>query len=412
MTVWPCTAFSCLLLALVVVLLLILLGQLRQRNALRDWLNAPDNPLPDGAGVWRDLFSRLQRLRREEERRHDATREALERFRSAVEALPDGVILLGPSEQIEWINPAACRHFSLDGARDIGIAIEQLIRDSAFLAYLGAFRRGETLDPLQLQRGQGEAILALALIPFAGTGTLLLSRDVTDLARSEIVRRDFVANVSHELRTPLTVITGFLEQFASDRPPAGDAARSFFGLMTEQTVRMNRLVDDLLTLSRLENDSQPPRDDLIDVPALIDSLIVEAGALSRGRHVFRTGRVDAHRLRGSYDEIRSAFGNLVSNAVRYTPPGGTITLEWAPDGGAPVFSVTDTGIGILPEHLPRLTERFYRVDKGRSTASGGTGLGLAIVKHVLARHGGTLQIKSTPGQGSKFSARLPAGRLA
>ncbi|MBS3935101.1 MAG: phosphate regulon sensor histidine kinase PhoR [Sulfuritalea sp.] len=411
MTAVPGTAFSWLLLALVIVLALILLGQLRQRNALRDWLNAPDNPIPDGSGVWCDLFSRLQRLRREEERRHDATREALERFRSAAEALPDGVMLLGRSEHIEWLNPAACRHFSLDASRDIGISIEQLIRDSAFLAYLRAFRDGRATEPLQLQRGPGEAVLALSLIPFAGTGTLLLSHDVTELAHTETIRRDFVANVSHELRTPLTVITGFLEQFASERPPTGEAARSFFGLMTEQTIRMNRLVDDLLTLSRLENDSQPPRDDPIDVPALIDSLLAEAGALSGGRHDFRAGTVHGRRLRGSYDEIRSAFGNLVSNAVRYTPSGGTITLDWVADAEVTVFSVTDTGIGIPPEHLPRLSERFYRVDKGRSTASGGTGLGLAIVKHVLARHGGTLQIHSTPGRGSKFSARLPAGRL-
>ncbi len=249
------------------------------------------------------------------------------------------------------------------------------------------------------------------LIPFADSGTLLLSRDVTELARTETIRRDFVANVSHELRTPLTVITGFLEQFTSGQPPGGDTAKAFFKLMVDQTSRMNRLVTDLLTLSRLENDGQPPRDETVDVPAMIDALLSEATALSGGRHTLKIGEVSAGKLRGSFDELRSAFGNLVSNAVRYTPSDGTITLAWRAEKGAPTFSVTDTGIGIHAEHIPRLTERFYRVDKGRSVAAGGTGLGLAIVKHVLARHGGTLSIQSIAGHGSTFSAILPPERV-
>ena len=414
MSAGPCEAFQCLLLALVVVLALVLFGQLRQRNALRDWLNAPDTPIPDGRGAWRDLFSRLQRLRKEEARQFTATRQAFEHFRLAAEALPDGVALLDREWYIEWLNPAACRHFSLDPDRDVGTLIEQLIRQPEFLDFVAAFRQGQAPDHAQLQRSsaQGDVTLALQLIPFADTGTLLLSRDVTELARTETMRRDLVANVSHELRTPLTVITGFLEQFTSDRPPAGDAAQTFFRLMADQSARMNRLVADLLTLSRLENDDQPPRDDVIDVPALIDKLLAEAAALSNGQHAFRMGEVADHRLRGSLDEIRSAFGNLVSNAVRYTPVGGTITVSWTLASGAPTFTVADTGIGIPAEHIPRLTERFYRVDKGRSVATGGTGLGLAIVKHVLARHGATLAIQSALGQGSTFTARFPASRLA
>lgn len=402
-----------LLLAVAVFLALLLFGQLRQRNALRDWLNAPETPIPDGRGAWRDLFSRLQRLRKEEHRRLDGTRTAFEHFRLAAEALPDGVILLDRDWYIEWLNPAACRHFTLDATRDVGTRIEQLIRQTEFLHYVSAFRAGAAPDTLQLQRGvgPGDLTLSLHLIPFADAGTLLLSRDVTQLARTETMRRDLVANVSHELRTPLTVITGFLEQFTSDHPPEGAAAQTFFKLMADQSGRMNRLVADLLALSRLENDSQPPRDDLIDMSALLDSLVAEAQALSGSRHACRIAEVAPAKLRGSQEELRSAFGNLVSNAVRYTPDGGTISLAWRIDAGVPVFSVTDTGIGIPVEHIPRLTERFYRVDKGRSVASGGTGLGLAIVKHVLARHGGTLEIQSVLGQGSTFSARLPAERL-
>jgi two-component system phosphate regulon sensor histidine kinase PhoR len=232
----------------------------------------------------------------------------------------------------------------------------------------------------------------------------------------EATHRDFIANGSHELRTPLTVITGFLEQFNSDQPPEGEAARSFFGLMTAQAERMNRLVADLLTLSRLENSPQPPRDDTIDMPRMLQALRVEALALSGGQHQIVIDTPCTDQLRGGADEIRSAFGNLVFNAVRYTPAGGTITLSWrhakTPTANhALEFVVTDTGIGISTEHIPRLTERFYRVDKGRSTASGGTGLGLAIVKHILVRHGGQLKIKSEPGQGSVFSACLPASRV-
>jgi len=206
------------------------------------------------------------------------------------------------------------------------------------------------------------------------------------------------------------VMTGFLEQFTAPEPPQGEAARSFHRLMAEQAERMNRLVADLLTLSRLENSDQPPRDETVDIPALLEGLRTEALALSGGKHTIEIAAAAAGKLRGSADELRSAFGNLVFNAVRYTPPGGTISLAWRRVDGAPVFSVTDTGIGIPTEHIPRLTERFYRIDKGRSTASGGTGLGLAIVKHVLARHGGLLKIESVPGKGSTFSARFPADR--
>lgn len=402
-----------LLLFFVVVLAVLLFDQLRQRNALRDWLNAPDRQTPDGRGAWRDLFSRLQRLRKEDGRRFAALRGALERFQLAVEALPDGVILLDRDGYIEWLNTAACRHFSLNAARDVGTLVEQLIRQTEFLGFLAAFRNGTAADALLLKRtgSHPETSLSVMLIPFADTGTLLLSRDVSEVTRSETVRRDFVANVSHELRTPLTVISGFLEQFASDQPPTGANAQSFFKLMAEQSLRMNRLVDDLLTLSRLENDSQPPRDENVDIPSLIDVLREEAVALSAGRHELRTGEICAAGLRGSFDELRSAFGNLVFNAVRYTPAGGMITIDWRIEDGSPVFAVTDTGIGIPAEHIPRLTERFYRVDKGRSAAAGGTGLGLAIVKHVLARHGGTLRIQSVPGRGSTFSARFPAERM-
>jgi two-component system phosphate regulon sensor histidine kinase PhoR len=407
--------FLLLLVALVLFLTIALVGQLRQRNALRAWLEAPDlHAVPDGSGIWREIFSRLQALRKKERRQHVELGNALERFRLAAQALPDGVMLLDDRMHIEWLNAAACRYFALDPARDVGTLAGQLIRQSEFQNLMTAYRGKPSPHTTLLHWGSngGERVFSVMLTPFADTGTLLISTDVTERVRTEIVHRDFIANVSHELRTPLTVITGFLEQFNSDSPPDGLAARTFLGLMTEQTTRMNRLIADLLALSRLENSGQPPREEVIDIPLLLEALRSEALALSAGKHTIEITESSAGKLNGSTDELRSAFGNLVFNAVRYTPAGGRITLTWRNVEGTPTFSVTDTGIGISAEHIPRLTERFYRVDKGRSTASGGTGLGLAIVKHVLARHGGVLKIESIPGKGSIFSAQLPAGRLA
>jgi two-component system, OmpR family, phosphate regulon sensor histidine kinase PhoR len=407
-------AVPLLLLAVIVVLVVLALVQIRQRNALRTWLDNPElKDIPDGSGAWQGIFSRLQSLRKKEEREHDALARSLEHFRQAAQALPDGIILLDEETHIEWLNNAACRHFALDATRDIGTLVGQLVRQSEFHALLEDYRHGGAATPVQFRVSANgvERILSVIPIPFAMSGTLLHSHDVTERVRTETIHRDFIANVSHELRTPLTVITGFLEQFTSDHAPVGDAAQTFYRLMAEQAGRMNRLVADLLALSRLENDSQPPRDETVDVPAILAELRDAALALSGNKHTIEIAPLAAGKLLGSADELRSAFGNLIFNAVRYTPPGGTITLAWRVLDGNPVFSVTDTGIGIPTEHLQRLTERFYRVDKGRSTASGGTGLGLAIAKHVLTRHGGTLLIQSMPGQGSTFSAVLPAARL-
>jgi len=407
-------ALALLALAVAIGLAITLAGQIRQRKTLRAWLDAPElHTIPDGSGAWSEVFSRLQALRKKERRQHLELGNALERFRLAAEALPDGVILLDDAFHIGWLNPAACRHFSLDPARDIGTLISQLIRKSEFHDLLTVFRSKRLTQPTQLRVGTNgnERVFSLQLIAFADAGILLLSTDVTERERTEAVHRDFIANVSHELRTPLTVISGFLEQFNAPEPPQGEAARRFHHMMAEQAERMNRLVADLLTLSRLENSDQPPRDECVDVSALIEALQREAEAVSAGKHNIEIAEVSVGKLRGSADELRSAFGNLVFNAVRYTPEGGRIILSWHAVAGAPTFAVTDSGIGIPSEHIPRLTERFYRVDKGRSSATGGTGLGLAIVKHVLARHGGELEIQSVPGKGSTFSARLPRERL-
>jgi two-component system phosphate regulon sensor histidine kinase PhoR len=297
--------------------------------------------------------------------------------------------------------------------RDVGTLVWQLVRQPSFHDYLQRFRTNtsNTDDGVILNSNDSTRTLHLQLRRFSDEGTLLLSRDISDSVRTEKMRRDFVANVSHELRTPATVISGFLEQMTGDEPPQGEDALRFLNLMADQSRRMNRLIEDLLTLSQLENAATPPDNEVVDVVAMLDTLVNEGAALSAGRHQIELGDVVPATIRGSTDELRSAFGNLISNAIRYTPAGGSISVSWTLEQDHLCFCVRDTGIGIPAEHIPRLTERFYRVDRGRSTATGGTGLGLAIVKHVLNRHQATLLIQSEPGRGSRFCVNFPPQRM-
>ncbi len=391
--------------------------QLRYLAQLEAWLALPAQSigpgLPEGWGAWETVFSTLHKRRREEAREQSQLTATLREFQAASDALPDGLIILDRGDAIEWLNPAAARHFHLDLAKDRGYLITNLVRHPAFTEYLirSDFREPLLLSPVTSPHQR----LSLMLLPFQESRRILLSRDVTQLERVDAIRRDFIANVSHELRTPLTVVHGFLEQMIDDASmPMRDRAR-FHRLMLEQTSRMTALLGDLLTLSRLESGVPAERQHDVDVAALVHSVVDDARLLSNGRHLL-TIEIDAHvRVPCQPDELRSAFSNLVSNAVRYTPEEGRIHVAWlaspAQPGQAatPVFSVKDSGIGIAPEHLPRLTERFYRVDRSRSRETGGTGLGLAIVKHILTRHGAQLEIVSQPEHGSTFSARFTAG---
>jgi two-component system phosphate regulon sensor histidine kinase PhoR len=383
---------------------------LAARARLARWLADPSvDDMPDDDGPWGEVYARLHRVLREQAATRTSLSHALWRFRQAGEAMPGGVIVLDADDRIEWLNPAAEEHFGLTFKRDRAQPVTNLIRHPAFVAYLEARQYGE---PLTLRGpGEGDRVLSLQLVPYGVAEKLLLSRDVTRWERLEAMRRDFIANVSHELRTPLTVLKGFLETL-TDAPRADEKLyRRSLELMSGQAERMQRLVDDLLMLARLEDTRYPAREEPVDVPALLQSVVAEAEGLSRGQHRI-TARVEPAWILASREEIASAFANLVNNAVRYTPAGGEIEVTWAVEGGDPVFRVRDNGEGIAPEHIPRLTERFYRVDRGRSRSSGGTGLGLAIVKHVLQRHQARLLIESTPGEGSTFSCVFPAVRLA
>ncbi|OWY38254.1 phosphate regulon sensor histidine kinase PhoR [Xenophilus sp. AP218F] len=373
------------------------------------WLGHPTaERVPDGFGVWHSVFMSLFRTMRSQSQSKKKLTHVLERFINAGEAMPDGVVVLDENDRIEWINPMAVEHLGLDRKQDVGNQILNLIRQPAFHAYM---HKASFSQPLVLSFSQPrELVISLQLVPFDSTRKLMLTRDITQLERVQTVHRDFVANVSHELRTPLTVIGGFLETLG-DMPEVDDRTfRQFLPMMMEQSRRMQSLVEDLLTLSRLENNPKGAAAERIDMREMMDTLLVEAEGLSQGRHRIEQAGCCPAVLWGSSQELHSAFGNLVSNAVRYTPEGGSITLAWKEEGESLRFSVSDTGIGIPREHIPRLTERFYRVDRGRSRGSGGTGLGLAIVKHVLARHQARLEIKSEPDKGSTFCVVFPRER--
>ncbi|MGZ5199270.1 MAG: phosphate regulon sensor histidine kinase PhoR [Telluria sp.] len=398
---WISGPVQALLLALLIVLVM-LATQLFYLAKLDEWLTDPQSAkLPDGWGSWKEVFARLYRIRRDDERNQAELAEWLARFRQAMQMLPEGVAIMDDVLQLEWCNPAAGKHLGLTIERDKGRRVTNLVRQPEFIDYIIL---GRYEQPLTLHfRGRK---LEVQIIPFENRRQILVSHDATEGERVEAMRRDFIANASHELRTPLTVIVGFLE-IALANPDLDPATRTgHLKLMTEQAHRMQRLIEDMLTLSRLESDEYPLKREHVDVRALVESVAEEARALSGGRHQIEV-RVDGPDVMGSAEELRSAFGNLASNAVRYSPNGGQIVLSWQRGPDDLRFAVRDSGIGIDPQHLSRLTERFYRVDKSRSRETQGTGLGLAIVKHVLARHGGRLAVESEPGQGSTFIACLP-----
>ena len=375
------------------------------------WLNAPKpGSRPAVTARWEQVFKGLTKIQKRQRASEAALSRALDRFEQAARALPDAVILVNKASQIEWCNTRAEEYFQLKLNRDHGVQIDYLLRHPAFRVFMSNPDPEITLT-LRLPRTGADRLVSVQMIPFGHEQGLLLAQDITEREQLEITRRDFVANISHELRTPLTVIQGFLETFEdvpSDNPEI--FARGV-ELMSDQSRRMNRLITDLLALSRLEN-SSVVHEDVIDVSKLTHHVAAEARTLSNNKH-----RIDIHtasdlKILGAEDEIRSALSNLVSNAVRYSPTGGTITISWALIHDEPVFSCKDQGVGIAAEHLERLTERFYRVDKGRSQETGGTGLGLAIVKHVLNRHDARLKITSNPGRGSDFSIFFSSEKIA
>lgn len=395
---------------LIIGLVLLILGrQALAAQRLKDWVGDMrlDNA-PRLGDWWDELGSRIYRNLKLYERQQQMLSNSLLGFRNAAHALPDGVITVNPQLQINWCNETAETHFGLRSGRDSGQIITNLVRDPDFVGFIKARqaeRPGLMRSPLD-----SKMILSLQLVHYGEDEILILSRDVTEREKLDRMRRDFVANVSHELKTPLTVLLGFLETVRELELPPEEVER-FMDMMDEQGRRMRTLIEDLLALSALESPVIHAPDEKIRIGQLTKRLKTDAEALSGGRHSLHFDIADHIDLRGRESEITSAFSNLISNAIRYTPDGGRISVRWYDDGeGELRFEVSDSGIGIPAEHLPRLSERFYRVDRSRSRETGGTGLGLAIVKHVLTRHQGRLDIQSEVGKGSTFTAVLPASR--
>ena len=364
--------------------------------------------VPHGAGTWDLIFAKIYRIAKSGEQQRQQLAETLKDFRSATQAMPDGVVTLDEDNQVIYANEQAEEQLGISNEKDGGRNLINIVRHPDFVAYLN----GTDWDKSIVLRGlrDSERVLQLQLIPYGTHQRLLMTRDITQLDRLETTRRDFVANVSHELKTPLTVLSGFLETIRE--LPVTEAQRNqYLGLMHAQAHRMENIVEDLLVLSKLESTNAPAQEDSIDMREMMDRLTTDANTISRSQHHIECTAASSAKLIGAEDELASAFSNLVSNAIRYTPAGGTIRLTWSINSeGCPLFSVEDTGPGIEPQHLPRLTERFYRVDRSRSRETGGTGLGLAIVKHVATRHQAILLIDSEVGKGSCFSMVFPEKR--
>lgn len=391
--------------------LLIYLGRhIYWLHRLNQWLAKPVlNQIPEGGGVWEDVFASLYQEHRRHSRNQSQLSTALGRFRHAASALPDGVVVLDAQNEIEWCNPSAEVQLGLNNKQDQNQPITYLVRHSDFVDYV---QEQNYAEPIKLKSWRNNEItLEIVLIPFGVNQKLLISRDVTQLEKIESMRRDFIANVSHELRTPLTVVGGFVETLLDMEGAIPESTRSYFNMMQDQTSRMRRLIEDLLTLSHIESNVQPPEDTRIEMSALLNMLLNDANALSHGKHQITVESDADLDLLGAPEELQSALGNLVSNAVRYTPDGGHIQIAWKLRNDQAVFSVSDDGIGIEQQHIDRLTERFYRVDRGRSRETGGTGLGLSIVKHILSRHQARLEITSELGKGSTFSVVFPKARI-
>ncbi len=387
------------------------LWQVRHLVHLRLWLQRPKHyELPEPVGLWGEVFDGLLDLQRKNRKKKKKLAAMLAEFQASTAALPDGAVVLGKRGEIVWFNTAARRLLGLRLPQDVGIRVPNLLRHPAFTRFFdaGQFdREVEMPSPVNQAR-----TVSLRVIPYGQQQKLLIVRDISERLMLDAARRDFVANASHELRTPLTVLRGYLDMMEIDARDAGALTGWHAPLleMRNQALRMEALINDMLKLARLESGRVQMREELLDAPALIRRVIDDARQLSKDEHRFETVIDAGLWVSGGEVELHSIFANLVNNAVRYTPTGGVIRIGWAHTAQGARFSVADSGIGIAQQDIPRLTERFYRVDIGRSRASGGTGLGLSIVKHALEAFDSHLEIESEIGVGSTFSCVFPPQR--
>ena len=394
--------------AMLAGLSLYLLLHLGYTYKLHAWLlSGKHRPPPDGSGVWQEIFLEFYRINERSRKRKRRLKDIVAEFQASTAALPDAAVVLDRRTRIVWFNGAAATLLGLRSPRDLGQRIAYLLRSPQFSDYL--INPGGR-EQVEIMTHGNATTLSLRLIPYGNGQRLLIARDVSQQRRLDAMRRDFVANASHELRTPLTVLRGYLEmmQDESDAPLA--QWKKPLAEMAGQGARMSRILEDLLTLARIEAASGDTEHALVDVPSMLENLVAAIRQVDDGRRQIETD-IDARLLiHGNAGELESVFGNLLDNAVKYTPAGGRIRLRWRMEGDHAIFEVSDTGIGIDARHIPRLTERFYRVDASRSRERGGTGLGLAIVKHGLEHHEAELRIESRAGAGSDFTCHFPHRR--
>lgn len=408
--IWAVSTATLALFLFCVAIVSYLISHLYWLHALLEWVrNNDQSTVPQGSGIWEEVFATLYREQRRNTRNQTQLSAALDRFRLAAIALPDGVVLLNSDDKIEWCNPAAEKQLGLSLKKDVSQPVTYLIRLAEFKDFL---QSNEYSQVLKLKSWRdADTILELQIVAFGENQKLMISRNISQLEKIENMRRDFIANVSHELRTPLTVVGGFLETLDDIEGAIPKSTQQYFRMMQEQTSRMRFLIEDLLTLSQLESDANVPQDIIIDIQALLSMVLNDARGLSNGRHQISLEIEPDITITGSLQELHSGFGNLVTNAIRYTPEGGNIEISWYHRANEAVFSVKDNGIGIEQKHLDRLTERFYRVDRSRSRETGGTGLGLSIVKHILTRHQARLEVESEYGKGSVFRVAFNKARV-
>ncbi|KXW55602.1 phosphate regulon sensor histidine kinase PhoR [Ferrovum sp. PN-J185] len=393
------------------ILLLFIFYDTWKLYLLNKWLKSYGNHVsfPFSGKAWDQVFSQLAVLEKNANTIQNNLKDALIRFQNAGKALPNGIIVLDNDDRIQWCNPSAEKHFNIHLIHDQNQSISYLIRHSAFLQWI---KKRTPDEPILIRGIRGSEItLSIIIVPYSNNERLLVSHDVSQVEKDEKIRRDFVANVSHELRTPLTVAGGFIETLI-DNPNLDKATVDhIYQTIFQQTTRMHHLVEELLSLSSLESQQFPAPKQPIPIQGLIDQIKQMAEHISDGKHTIETSVMTQCDILGSHNELISAFGNLVSNAVRYTPDQGKITISWNIIDNKGYFSVKDSGIGIEKEHISRLTERFYRVDKVRSRNTGGTGLGLAIVKQIALHHEAVLEIDSTLDIGSTFTLVFPQERI-
>ena len=373
---------------------------------LNRWLIDPSPEIPDSHGIWSDIFDALDDREKQNRRQRERYQTMLGDFRDLTNAFPDATLVIDDSDNLTWFNDAATSLLKLKHPADLGKPVTNLLRSSDFANWLTV--QSEVRSPLEITSpGRDDIWLSAMAVRFGESQRLIILRDITEVHNVEQIRRDFVANISHELRTPLTVLQGYLELLQTH---SADDVSEAVTRMLAQTAQMQTLLDDLLELSRLQSDEIQGREENVDVPAILMQLKEQAEELSRGRHELRFDIANGLHLTGVTADLESAFRNLISNAVKYTPPEGTISVTWRDTEKGPRLSVRDTGIGIPRRDIPRITERFYRVGSDRARQTGGTGLGLAIVKHVLNAHQAVLQITSELGEGSEFTCTFSPER--